>query len=81
MSGIPTGSVEFVPTSKKVDDGLSSNMLLSKSNFAFQITRLKDTWAVLRQKYTESAVLYEKTLRPSMRSMNEGEGIALQFCL
>lgn len=52
-----------------------------KHNFAFQITRLKDTWAVLRQKYTESAVLYEKTLRPSMRSMNDGEGIPSHFCL
>nr|XP_055056667.1 SH2 domain containing 3Cb isoform X3 [Misgurnus anguillicaudatus] len=40
-----------------------------------QITRLGKTWAVLRQKYTESAVLYEKTLRPSLRSMNDGEDI------
>ncbi|XP_057213804.1 SH2 domain containing 3Cb isoform X1 [Triplophysa rosa] len=42
-----------------------------------QITRLRDTWAVLRQKYTDSAVLYEKALRPSMRSMNDGEDISV----
>lgn len=41
-----------------------------------QIARLDETWAVLRQKYTESAVLYEKTLRPSMRRMNDGEEIS-----
>ncbi|XP_052413099.1 SH2 domain-containing protein 3C isoform X1 [Carassius gibelio] len=41
-----------------------------------QIARLDETWAVLRQKYTESAVLYEKTLRPSMRMMNDGEEIS-----
>ncbi|XP_043094694.1 SH2 domain-containing protein 3C-like isoform X2 [Puntigrus tetrazona] len=41
-----------------------------------QIARLDETWTVLRQKYTESAVLYEKTLRPSMRMMNDGEEIS-----
>uniref|UniRef100_A0A8C1XD05 SH2 domain containing 3Cb n=1 Tax=Cyprinus carpio TaxID=7962 RepID=A0A8C1XD05_CYPCA len=41
-----------------------------------QIARLNETWTVLRQKYTESAVLYEKTLRPSMRMMNDGEEIS-----
>lgn len=29
----------------------------------------------LRQKYTESAVLYEKTLRPFLKRMNDGKGI------
>ncbi|XP_051750459.1 SH2 domain containing 3Cb isoform X1 [Ctenopharyngodon idella] len=41
-----------------------------------QIARLDETWTVLRQKYTESAVLYEKTLRSSMRMMNDGEEIS-----
>ncbi|XP_067294177.1 SH2 domain containing 3Cb isoform X2 [Pseudorasbora parva] len=41
-----------------------------------QIARLDETWTVLRQKYTESAVLYEKTLRPSMKMMNDGEEIS-----
>ncbi|XP_053337426.1 SH2 domain containing 3Cb isoform X2 [Clarias gariepinus] len=38
-----------------------------------QIVRLKDTWMSLRQKYTESAVLYEKTLRPSLKRMTDGK--------
>lgn len=33
----------------------------------------------LRQKYTESAVLYEKTLRPSLKRMNDGKGILNPF--
>uniref|UniRef100_A0A672T2Y2 SH2 domain containing 3Cb n=1 Tax=Sinocyclocheilus grahami TaxID=75366 RepID=A0A672T2Y2_SINGR len=41
-----------------------------------QIARLDETWTVLRQKYTESAVLYEKTLRPSIWTMNDGEEIS-----
>ncbi|XP_051541843.1 SH2 domain-containing protein 3C-like isoform X2 [Myxocyprinus asiaticus] len=40
-----------------------------------QIACLEETWTVLRQKYTESAVLYEKTLKPSMKMMNDGEEI------
>ncbi|XP_066512603.1 SH2 domain-containing protein 3C-like isoform X1 [Hoplias malabaricus] len=38
-----------------------------------QISRLEETWAVLRQKYTESAVLYEKTLKPALKRMNDGK--------
>ncbi|XP_016356634.1 SH2 domain-containing protein 3C isoform X2 [Sinocyclocheilus anshuiensis] len=38
-----------------------------------QIARLDETWTVLRQKYTESAVLYEKALRPSIWTMNDEE--------
>ncbi|XP_056314703.1 SH2 domain containing 3Cb isoform X1 [Danio aesculapii] len=41
-----------------------------------QIARLNETWTILRQKYTESAILYEKTLRPSLRMMNDGEAIS-----
>ncbi|XP_076853890.1 SH2 domain containing 3Cb [Brachyhypopomus gauderio] len=40
-----------------------------------QIARLENTWMVLRQKYTESAVLYEKTLRPSLKRMNDGKEV------
>ncbi|XP_072521368.1 SH2 domain containing 3Cb isoform X2 [Salminus brasiliensis] len=40
-----------------------------------QIARLEETWAVLRQKYTESAVLYEKTLRPYLKRMNDGKEV------
>uniref|UniRef100_A0A4W4HFP6 SH2 domain containing 3Cb n=1 Tax=Electrophorus electricus TaxID=8005 RepID=A0A4W4HFP6_ELEEL len=40
-----------------------------------QIARLQKTWMVLRQKYTESAVLYEKTLRPSLKRMNDGKEV------
>ncbi|XP_037114880.1 SH2 domain containing 3Cb isoform X1 [Syngnathus acus] len=37
-----------------------------------QVTRLEQTWTALRQRHTEGAVLYEKTLKPFMKSLNEG---------
>ncbi|XP_038649790.1 breast cancer anti-estrogen resistance protein 3 isoform X2 [Scyliorhinus canicula] len=37
-----------------------------------QITRLEDTWTVLRRQYTESAIVYEKTLKPCIKALNEG---------
>lgn len=37
-----------------------------------QVSRLEQTWTMLRQRHTEGAVLYEKTLRPFMKSLNEG---------
>lgn len=40
----------------------------------FQVSRLEQTWMTLRQRHTEGAVLYEKTLRPFMKSLNEGRG-------
>ncbi|XP_061836438.1 SH2 domain-containing protein 3C-like isoform X3 [Nerophis lumbriciformis] len=38
-----------------------------------QVTRLEHTWATLRQRHTEGAILYQKTLRPFMKSLNEGK--------
>lgn len=40
----------------------------------FQITRLEQTWMVLRQRHTEGAILYEKKLKPFLKSLNEGKG-------
>ncbi|TWW58902.1 breast cancer anti-estrogen resistance protein 3 homolog isoform X2 [Takifugu flavidus] len=37
-----------------------------------QITRLEMTWRALRQNHTEMAVLFEKTLKPFMKLLNEG---------
>ncbi|XP_029017202.1 SH2 domain containing 3Cb isoform X2 [Betta splendens] len=37
-----------------------------------QVARLEQTWMALRQRHTEGAILYEKTLRPFMKSLNEG---------
>ncbi|XP_069025503.1 SH2 domain containing 3Cb isoform X1 [Embiotoca jacksoni] len=37
-----------------------------------QVSRLEQTWMALRQRHTEGAILYEKTLRPFMKSLNEG---------
>ncbi|KAG7234000.1 hypothetical protein INR49_006270 [Caranx melampygus] len=37
-----------------------------------QVTRLEQTWMALRQRHTEGAILYEKTLRPFMKSLNDG---------
>ncbi|KAM4594471.1 breast cancer anti-estrogen resistance protein 3 homolog isoform 2-T2 [Fundulus diaphanus] len=43
-----------------------------------QIVRLDMTWQALRRNHTESAVLYEKKLKPYMNSLNEGDGSAVQ---
>ncbi|XP_048395956.2 breast cancer anti-estrogen resistance protein 3 isoform X2 [Stegostoma tigrinum] len=37
-----------------------------------QITRLEETWTVLRRTHTESAIVYEKTLKPCIKALNEG---------
>ncbi|XP_045890222.1 SH2 domain containing 3Cb isoform X1 [Micropterus dolomieu] len=37
-----------------------------------QVSRLEQTWTALRQRHTDGAILYEKTLRPFMKSLNEG---------
>ncbi|KAM8934673.1 SH2 domain-containing protein 3C [Pelodytes ibericus] len=37
-----------------------------------QISRLEQTWIALRQRHTEGAILYEKKLKPFLKSMNEG---------
>ncbi|OWK10446.1 SH2D3C [Cervus elaphus hippelaphus] len=39
-----------------------------------QIARLEQTWVTLRQRHTEGAILYEKTLKPFLKSLNEGKG-------
>lgn len=41
---------------------------------SFQIARLEQTWMVLRQRHTEGAILYEKKLKPFLKSLNEGKG-------
>ncbi|XP_067083781.1 SH2 domain containing 3Cb isoform X1 [Osmerus mordax] len=38
-----------------------------------QISRLEQTWMLLRQRHTEGAILYEKTLKPFMKSLNDGK--------
>ncbi|XP_051691488.1 SH2 domain-containing protein 3C isoform X3 [Oryctolagus cuniculus] len=38
-----------------------------------QIARLEQTWVTLRQRHTEGAILYEKQLKPFLRSLNEGK--------
>lgn len=42
-----------------------------------QIARLEQTWVTLRQRHTEGAILYEKKLKPFLKSLNEGKGIPL----
>uniref|UniRef100_A0A3P8VP55 SH2 domain containing 3Cb n=1 Tax=Cynoglossus semilaevis TaxID=244447 RepID=A0A3P8VP55_CYNSE len=37
-----------------------------------QVSRLEQTWVALRQRHTESAILYEKTLRPFMKRLDNG---------
>uniref|UniRef100_A0A8C5PFI9 SH2 domain containing 3C n=1 Tax=Leptobrachium leishanense TaxID=445787 RepID=A0A8C5PFI9_9ANUR len=38
-----------------------------------QISRLEQTWTGLRQRHTEGAILYEKKLKPFLKSLNEGK--------
>ncbi|XP_038601510.1 SH2 domain-containing protein 3C isoform X1 [Tachyglossus aculeatus] len=38
-----------------------------------QIARLEQTWMMLRQRHTEGAILYEKKLKPFLKSLNEGK--------
>ncbi|XP_057697240.1 breast cancer anti-estrogen resistance protein 3 isoform X4 [Corythoichthys intestinalis] len=37
-----------------------------------QISRLEDTWTTLRRNYTQTAITYEKTLRPFYKNLYEG---------
>ncbi|XP_026214843.1 breast cancer anti-estrogen resistance protein 3 isoform X2 [Anabas testudineus] len=43
-----------------------------------QIVRLEMTWRALRRNHTESAVLFEKKLKPFMKSLNEGDDSVVQ---
>ncbi|XP_061131442.1 breast cancer anti-estrogen resistance protein 3 homolog isoform X2 [Syngnathus typhle] len=38
-----------------------------------QVVRLQMTWRLLRRNHTESAVLFEKTLKPFMNSLNDSD--------
>ncbi|XP_031689205.1 breast cancer anti-estrogen resistance protein 3 isoform X2 [Oncorhynchus kisutch] len=37
-----------------------------------QITRLDQTWTMLRRKYTQTAIIYEKSLKPFYKGLYEG---------
>ncbi|XP_038131421.1 SH2 domain-containing protein 3C-like [Cyprinodon tularosa] len=37
-----------------------------------QVSRLEQTWITLRQRHTEGAILFEKTLRPFLKGLNDG---------
>ncbi|XP_061739809.1 breast cancer anti-estrogen resistance protein 3 isoform X2 [Nerophis ophidion] len=39
-----------------------------------QISRLEDTWTTLRRNFTETAISYEKTLKPFYKNLYEGTG-------
>ncbi|KAL1004958.1 hypothetical protein UPYG_G00052680 [Umbra pygmaea] len=43
-----------------------------------QVVRLEMTWRALRRSNTESAVLFEKTLKPFMTALNEGDDSLVQ---
>nr|XP_057944013.1 breast cancer anti-estrogen resistance protein 3 homolog isoform X1 [Doryrhamphus excisus]XP_057944022.1 breast cancer anti-estrogen resistance protein 3 homolog isoform X1 [Doryrhamphus excisus] len=42
-----------------------------------QVLRLEMTWRALRRNHTESAILFEKTLKPFMNSLNDGDDSAI----
>ncbi|XP_063059455.1 breast cancer anti-estrogen resistance protein 3 homolog isoform X2 [Engraulis encrasicolus] len=42
-----------------------------------QVTRLEMTWRALRRSHTETAVLFEKTHKPFMKALNEGDDSVL----
>ncbi|NXS10390.1 BCAR3 protein, partial [Neodrepanis coruscans] len=39
-----------------------------------QVTRLEQTWTALRHRYTQTAIMYEKQLKPSCKALHEGQG-------
>lgn len=39
-----------------------------------QITRLEETWTALRRNFTQTAISYEKTLKPFYKNLYEAEG-------
>uniref|UniRef100_A0A8C5D914 Breast cancer anti-estrogen resistance protein 3-like n=1 Tax=Gouania willdenowi TaxID=441366 RepID=A0A8C5D914_GOUWI len=43
-----------------------------------QVLRLEMTWRALRRNHTESAVLFEKTLKPFMNSLSEGDDSVIE---
>ncbi|XP_063315602.1 breast cancer anti-estrogen resistance protein 3 homolog [Pelobates fuscus] len=40
-----------------------------------QVTRLEQTWQMLRQTHTESAISFQKQLKPSLRDLDEGRNL------
>uniref|UniRef100_A0A3B5LF49 Uncharacterized protein n=1 Tax=Xiphophorus couchianus TaxID=32473 RepID=A0A3B5LF49_9TELE len=42
-----------------------------------QISRLEETWTTLRRNYTQTAISYEKILKPFYKSLYEGEASSL----
>uniref|UniRef100_A0A3B3QJW6 SH2 domain containing 3A n=1 Tax=Paramormyrops kingsleyae TaxID=1676925 RepID=A0A3B3QJW6_9TELE len=45
-----------------------------------QVVRLEKTWRALRRNHTDSAVSFEKTLKPFMKALNEGDGKMAMDC-
>ncbi|XP_017948352.2 breast cancer anti-estrogen resistance protein 3 isoform X2 [Xenopus tropicalis] len=43
-----------------------------------QITRLEQTWTMLRHQYTHTAITYEKQLKPFSKYLHEGEALDTQ---
>ncbi|XP_036391619.1 breast cancer anti-estrogen resistance protein 3 homolog isoform X2 [Megalops cyprinoides] len=43
-----------------------------------QVVRLEMTWRALRRNHTDSAVTFEKTLKPFLKALNEGDGDVVQ---
>ncbi|XP_006013670.1 breast cancer anti-estrogen resistance protein 3 isoform X2 [Latimeria chalumnae] len=42
-----------------------------------QITRLEQTWTTLRHKHTQTAITYEKSLKPFIKALHEGSDLKL----
>ncbi|XP_027549977.1 breast cancer anti-estrogen resistance protein 3 isoform X1 [Neopelma chrysocephalum] len=38
-----------------------------------QVSRLEQTWTALRHRYTQTAIMYEKQLKPSCKALHEGQ--------
>lgn len=49
-------------------------MISSEIPNNLQINRLEETWTTLRRNYTETAISYEKTLKPFYKNLYEGTG-------
>lgn len=57
---------------------LRVKVFITKIQTHLQITRLEETWTTLRRNYTETAISYEKTLKPFYKNLYEGTGTKTQ---
>lgn len=67
---------QVTPLAHKRDetDGFTRVCLSWSLPVILQITRLEETWTTLRRNFTQTAISYEKILKPFYKNLYEAEG-------